>query len=156
DEQFIEDHYDAQGLRVTGKTPIGIYTEKALSLNRLSLRKLRDIRARLYDSADYVLKGLQALQGYSLDSLPYDIRHRVVTLAEEAGMRYETLADDLNEYLIKCAKSALLDDDRTEDEVAADEKTARERLRELRQWDGISAGGWTGRKARRASAAAPK
>jgi hypothetical protein len=53
------------------------YTELLLRLNRDELKRLRDIRKRLFDVQNYVRGGLQALADVAFDALPAEIKTRV-------------------------------------------------------------------------------
>ena len=58
------DHFQLNGMRLEGRTPIGEFSIAAIDLNRLSLRKLRDIRQRLTRCDELVAEGVLALRRF--------------------------------------------------------------------------------------------
>src|ERR1019366_7476937 len=74
DEHVRSAHFVLEGVRVKSETKIGQYSIEILDLNRLSVRRLRDIRRRLTECAEFVENGVLALRKFPFDRLPKHIR----------------------------------------------------------------------------------
>lgn len=112
DADKYRDHYESNGERLKEKTTIGYFSIEALDLNRLALRRIREIRRRLYACERYIMEGVAALRGIHIDQLPKNISKAQVSAGiKNADKVAEQLADDIDELLREFAKSPLLDDD---------------------------------------------
>ena len=123
------DHFESRGIRVVGITKAGEFTEKAIRLNRLQLRRIRQIRRKIYENGEQVLLGLHALAAKSLDRINPKFRVRFLNLRKEM-LAVDGEIDELIEGLSirEWNKSPLLDKD---PEVKEHTKERREYLKEL-------------------------
>lgn len=134
------DHFELKGVRVEGRTQIANFSILAISLNRLALRKLREIRKRLTDCDRRVVEGIMTLRRFQIDQLPPDVKGSAVAAIAKASAFADTLAGDVEGLLRQHARSPL-DGDEDEDQTAAD-ALARERLAEMKQFEGLYPGRW--------------
>ena len=118
------DHFEKHDLLVHHKSTIGYYTENALDLNRLGLRRLRDIRQRLATCDDFVLGGLLALRRFPLDQLPTNLKGRAARSITSAIAFGENISRNVDDLLRANGRSTLIDDD-TESETRARERAAK-------------------------------
>lgn len=148
DQDVYGDHFTLVGRRIEAKTSIGEYTIEALDLNRLSLRRLREIRERLSDCHDYVLEGLRGLRHFPVDRLPKHLKGQVTTAVIRAGKAAEQIADGIDDALRQHAKSPLIDVD-PEADIRAKERTAN-----LDAIEAIHPGSWRAPRKKRGKSAA--
>ncbi len=146
DNDNFEDHFELSGIRLIPKSPAGDYSIDALDLNRLSLRRLREIRARLTECDDFVSAGVLALRRYKIDQLPRDIRSNALASINKASAVAEQLASDIDTVLATYASSPLLDRDDDTDQ-------AKDRKQRLKDREVLYPGTWRGRGRRRAQQA---
>ncbi|WFU23140.1 hypothetical protein QA649_34430 [Bradyrhizobium sp. CB1717] len=118
------DHFDLSGLRVNSKSKIGEYTIEALDLNRMALRRLRELRKRLLECEDAVAKGIMALRGAHLDRLPQHLKGSINRSIARAQTVAESMAVEIDNVLRSFAKSDLIDDD-PESQERAKERAAK-------------------------------
>jgi len=76
DTDVRADHFHINGEIVAALTEVGDFSIEFLDLNRLSLRRIRAIRRRLYDAHEHILDGLRALKSIPLDQVPPEYRMR--------------------------------------------------------------------------------
>src|SRR5262249_40637577 len=121
------EHFLTNGIRIEYKTNVGYFTIEALDLNRLTLRKLREIRQRLTNCASLVSQGIMGLRTLRIDQLHPSVRGRAVTLMKGAEQVADNLEDKIDAVLKAYAKSDLLADlaDDPEGETRARERVAR-------------------------------
>jgi 5-methylcytosine-specific restriction endonuclease McrA len=138
DEELFDDHFELKYAKLKEKTKIGKLTIAVADLNRESLKKLREIRERLYASHDLVTKGLRALAGVRIDQLPVRYRSNaqkaIADATEVGGDLTLTIDTILREHL----KSPLIDPD---PETASRLASRRELLSDL---SSLYAGTWIG------------
>lgn len=136
DEDARQDHFEKNGLRLNAKSNVGTFTIAALDLNRLSLRRLRDIRDRVTKCDQFAADGVMALRGFRIDRLPPHVKakaalaiKRAVALAQEAG-------EDIDALLRDYARSPLDAKDGESAQIAA------ERRAKLKHLEGLYPGAW--------------
>ena len=145
DEDIRSEHFDATGIRVSGKTAVGEFTVDAVDLNRYSLRKLREIRRKLIDSEAFVSEGVTALSSFAIDLLSPQIRGEALAAINEALELTDRVFGDFDEFLLEFAKSPLIaDEDSDEDRIRNKERLAR-----LREQEALHPGVWRGRNSRK-------
>lgn len=138
DEDIFDDHFELRYAKLSEKTKIGKFTIAAADLNRPALKRIRDIRERLYVSHNMVAKGLRALAGVRIDQLPVRYRsnaHKAISDATDVG---KDLTLTIDAILRENAKSPLLDPD---PEIALRLASRRELISGL---SGLYAGTWLG------------
>lgn len=111
DEHYWDDHFEPDNRRIKHRSKIGEFSIDVLNLNRHSLMRLRDIRERLYQCDDMVVKGLMALRSYRLDQLPPQIRQSAKSAIDRIGLGAGEMADRIDNVLKLAARSPLLEDD---------------------------------------------
>jgi HNH endonuclease len=109
------EHFARLGLRLNSKSSTGEYTIDAIDLNRQSLRRLRELRQRLYDCDEAVTRGMQAFRGIGIDRLPPQIKGPVLAALKNAERTREAIVDAIDKVLIENSKSPYLEDDRQGD-----------------------------------------
>ncbi|THV13864.1 HNH endonuclease [Rhizobium rhizophilum] len=107
------DHFRRSGIRITALSKLADFSIDALELNRLGLRRLRDLRQRLVNCEEMVLAGIRALSRFRVDQLPPEIRKSAINAIKQLDLTQEAIATALNEVLREHARSQLLD---TEDD----------------------------------------
>jgi len=127
------EHFRTNGQRVESLTSVGKFTITALSLNRLSLRRIRDMRSRLAESLDFVNEGIAALRGLPADQIPPGIRARAMRMVQDAVKMQRELSGDIDAVLEAYAKSALL----TADGIEETERQRTARAEELKRIEGM-------------------
>jgi hypothetical protein len=112
DEDAYEEHFAWSGILLNPKTAVGDFTIEALDLNRQSLRRLRDIRNRLFQCDSQVLAGILALRRFHIDQLPQNIKGRAVRAINETIAAADDIAVSIDDLLKFNAKSPLIDEDK--------------------------------------------
>ena len=85
DKHIWEEHFCPSFVRLGHLSKIGEFTIEYLDLNRLSLRRLRELRKRILECEDFVSQGIGALRRFRIDQLPPTIRSRAHSLIEKIG-----------------------------------------------------------------------
>ncbi|HYC69364.1 HNH endonuclease [Brevundimonas sp.] len=145
DNDNFGEHFERSGVRLNPKSATGDYSINALDLNRLSLRRLREIRARLVDCDAFVDSGVRALKSFQIDKLPKHIRGKALGSIRKADFVADRLASEIEAILSSYASSPLLDKD---DPLSPH---AEERRAKLAQIESLHPGQW--RRARPSSKA---
>jgi hypothetical protein len=135
DEDHYEDHFEEVGLRLNGSSATGHFTIDAVNLNRQSLRKLRDLRRRLYEVDEYVAEGVRGLRKVPLDRLPPQVKGRALKAQQQAASLATKLADAIDYVLARDAQSPLMEDN-------AGNEDSEERLARLRALERGYRGSW--------------
>jgi len=149
DDDVYSDHFvlPAGSVRVKGLTPVGEFTIEDVDLNRLDLRKLRELRRDLYRSDAVVAEGLQAIQGARIDRLPPESRFKVQRILRDLTDSATQIREHIDAQLLEMmAKSPDLDPLPDEEEVRNAERLAR-----LRQVKAAYPGVWHGRSAKKST-----
>ena len=136
DSDQYEDHFDLNGLRVTGKSRPGEFTIEALDLNRSALRTIRRLRARLAECERLAVAGVHALKHFQLDQLQPFVRGQAVRLIRDAEVMADEIRNQIDGILAEFARSSLLDED-----IEYKERLAQRKSR-LKKWNGLSPGEW--------------
>lgn len=109
DEDLFDEHFEPSGIRLSAKTNAGAYSIQALDLNRLTLRKIRDLRERLTKCDKLVAEGVRALKKFRIDQLPPNIRGAALRATAQAEEVAEKLGGEIDKLLRDYAKSELID-----------------------------------------------
>jgi hypothetical protein len=136
DHDSRSDHFETSGIRVEPKTNTGRYSILALSLNRNSLRRIRQIRSRLGKCDQFIADGILGLRNFRIDRLPSHVRAKALAAIRTVITADRKVSDAIDDILIKCAGSPLLGAD---SEPVAD---GRDRAKELKSIEGLYAGNW--------------
>lgn len=145
DTDFRSDHFELSGVRLNPKSAIGTFSIEAIELNRLKLRKLRDLRRRLTKCDEMVSDGVRALRLFRLDELPSDIKGKAATAIVGATKVAEKMVNEIDQILSDYARSPMADPD-PDAEVRAKERAAN-----LRAWQELYPGAWRSRKSKASS-----
>ncbi len=105
------DHFTRSGLRISALSKLADFTIDALELNRLGLRRLREIRSRLAHCEEMVLAGIRALTRFRVDQLPPEIRKSAIDAIKQIDGTQLAIAAAINDVLRDHARSPLLDND---------------------------------------------
>jgi hypothetical protein len=140
DQDIAADHLELRGLLLRHRSSIGEFTIDFVDLNRLALRKLRDLRRRLFECDQYVQQGIYALRRAHIDRLPQQLKGEVYTAVLRAAKLGERLSDHIDKVLRDFAKSELIDPDPASAERAA------ERLKRIKELRSLYPGEWRGRE----------
>ncbi len=111
DFDAMGDTYEVDGVRLKPKSPVGVYTDTMLDMNREGLRELRRIRSDIEGSVDEIMEGLRALRDIPIDTLPVEVRARVVEVRGDLLQQAKEIPTDLNDLLRELCKSAYKDPD---------------------------------------------
>jgi hypothetical protein len=144
DQDSRDQHFLRVGVRLRPESPVGHYSIEALDLNRASLRRLRELRERLTQSAKLASDGVLGLRRLRMDQLPPAIRGRAVAAVQKAAATQEQIANDIDALLSAFARSALIDDNMDS------ESESSERIDKLKALESLYGGSWRApRKQRR-------
>lgn len=83
DQDHPDDHYELDGLEVSGTTNAGKYTAARLDLNRPPLKELRALRQRMGRADAAIKNGVHGLRGVSVDRFPPELRARVLQVRQQ-------------------------------------------------------------------------
>ena len=123
DEDRYPDHFQIDGVRLQTRSNTGYYSVEALDLNRLSLRRIRDIRGRLHKCDRLVLEGVLGLRSFHIDRLPPTVKGKAARAIRQAISMADKMADDIDTVLRNFARSPVIDSD-PEFEARAEERAA--------------------------------
>lgn len=102
DEHIPEDHFEVKDVRIEGVTEkIGSYTIEVLDLNRATLKRIRDLRMRLFGARQMILRGMRVLTGVKLDMLREEARREVARLQRQMKERADECDEVLDEEVAK-------------------------------------------------------
>jgi 5-methylcytosine-specific restriction endonuclease McrA len=139
DRDARPEHFSLKNMEVAGKTAVGNYSIEALDLNRLTLRRLRGIRARFADTDEYIAEGVLSLYSLRIDQLRPDARVRALRARDKLINMVKDVRDDFDDLLRATARSGLVDPD-PEAEARFQDRAAK-----LREYQSLYAGRWRAR-----------
>ncbi len=134
-------HFVSSGQRLNSKSNVGEFSIESLDLNRQSLRRLRDLRARLHECDAHIAKGIAGLRRFKIDQLPAPVRARAVSAIKSLANGADDMAENVDAVLKNAARSPLLDPDDEKPERRASRASHFDRLK------GLYPGRWRGREA---------
>ena len=111
DEDHPSNHFEVKGVLLKGTTPTGEFNIDWLNLNRLQLRKLREIRRKLSKSIEFIAFGLKLLASARIDRLKPNERVVILNIISQFKKRQLQITNSFDELTEKIAKSGLLDED---------------------------------------------
>ncbi len=111
DESNPSNHFKIKGILLTGITPTGEFNIDWLNLNRLQLKKLREIRNKLSKSREFIAFGLKLLASARIDRLKPNERAVFLNIIKQFKNRELKIITSFQELAEKIAKSVLLDED---------------------------------------------
>lgn len=111
DQDFHWDHLELEKYILKGKTHTGEFNIHRLELNRRNLRRLREIRERIFNAKDFIAFGIHKLSRYSIDKIKRQRRFNFLKLKEKVVQRDVQISESLECVLKRFAKSPLLDED---------------------------------------------
>ena len=100
-------------------------------LNRLSLRKLRELRERLVKCAPLVSASVLELRKFKLDQLPPSLRGLALIAIRKAEAAQKQFAEDIDLLLRNFARSELIDPDPDVGERAEERAAELEKLKAI-------------------------
>jgi hypothetical protein len=136
DYDVYSEHFVSNGLRVERNSNTGEFSIEDLDLNRLSLRKLRDIRERLTKCDELIAAGVLGLRRFYIDQLPAHVkRNAAATIAKAVDLALQT-GNEIDDLLRQHARASLIDPD------PESERRAVERADKMKNWKGLYPGSW--------------
>lgn len=132
DEDTYLDHFKRNDLLLEARTSAAVYTIEAVDLNRLTLRRLRGLRQRLYDCEEAVTAGIVALKDFPIDRLPANLRASVASTATRISEAQDATVSAIDDLLRDRAKSPFLD--------AGDEEPTLDRKQRLKDIEAMYPG----------------
>ena len=147
DQDAHLDHFELDGNLLKHKTNAGYYTIEALDLNREALKRIRDIRKRIYLCDEAVAAGVMALIKFPIDRLPTNIRGPALRAIRQLADTQESISSAVEGALRDHARSHLLDEDNNSEERA---EIRKEKLKHL---EGMFPGDWRGPRKQRTKSA---
>jgi hypothetical protein len=111
DNEVRGDHFRLNGVLLEHKSKVGDFSIIALDLNRLMLRRLRELRRRLSECEAHVAEGIIALRRFPIDQLPSHIRGKASSAIKNSTATADGIADRIDAILKANAKSPLVDED---------------------------------------------
>lgn len=144
DQDAYNNHFQLSGIRVGAKSHVGEYSIQALDLNRLALRRLREIRERLTNCDRLVAEGVRGLRKFHIDRLPPSIKGAAMRAIGQADNFANEIVKEIDSLLRNHARSELIDTD------PESKSRAQERTNKLKEMQSLHAGSWRApRKKRR-------
>lgn len=128
DRDIWVDHYMADGQRILHRTAVGEFTIDNLHLNRLALRRLREIRSNLIKFDQYAVRGIEALRNFPIDQLPKEMKGRASAAIASLAHIADNTASEIDFVLKSSAHSYLLDEDPEKAKFLEDRRTALDEL----------------------------
>src|SRR6266849_326487 len=126
DQDYWGQHFKRKGYRLESVSNTGEFSIDALDLNRLALRRLREIRERLTRCEDHIAEGILALRRFSIDRLPPHVKGAAVRYIGQAITMRGEIVDSIDRLLRQYARSPLLDvESGSELEARTQERQAR-------------------------------
>lgn len=142
DHDVYHEHFQKNGIRLEAKSNVAYYSIEALDLNRLALRRLRELRERLTKCDRLVAEGV--FRNLHIDKLPQSIKGRAARAISRATDVADRIADDIDALLREHARSPLVDPDPEAD------SRSEERASKLEDLQALHPGRWrAARKSRR-------
>jgi HNH endonuclease len=136
DQDFFQEHFHKNGIRLESKSNVGNFSIETLDLNRLALRRLRDLRERLIKCDRVVAEGILGLRNLHIDQLPQSIKGKAARAVSNVSKVADQIADDIDALLREHARSPLVDPDPEAD------ARAKERATKLKNLEALYPGGW--------------
>jgi hypothetical protein len=140
DQDDFNEHFRAKGVTLASDTNVGKFSIDFLELNRLSLRKIREIRERLAKAAPVVSEQVLSLRNFKIDQLPPNVRALAVVAIRRARAAEQKLTEDIDTLLREFARSSIVDPD--------PDSTERSKVRaaESKKLRSLYAGSWRARR----------
>lgn len=107
DADLRQDHFVKTGVRLQGTTNTGNYSVEALDLNRLELRRLRQLREKISNYTRFVAEGIMALRNVPIDRLPPEMRSKFLKARKEVEQMNGDFNKKFDEILLIHAVSPL-------------------------------------------------
>ena len=111
DKDDPRQHMELVKHSLRAETHTGEFNIIILYLNRLHLRKLRELRERFYQSRQYIADGIRRLCSLKIDQFRPEHRAIYLNLRGRVLAREEKLCDSLESLIRDFARSPFLDDD---------------------------------------------
>ncbi len=132
DKDDVSVHYVANGIRIEDKTVTGRFNIELLELNRMQLRRVREIREELWQAKEYIAFGIRELGRVSIDQLDPRVRAQFLRVRKEFLDKEKYLWGQWAALLRGFGRSPLLDPDPEKKDRA---KTRREYLTEIKAFE---------------------
>jgi uncharacterized protein (TIGR02646 family) len=111
DQDHPRDHFELDNQRLKHKTSTGEFNVELLDLNRQSLRRLRGIRKRIWDSSEYIAYGINELASIAMDRLATKSRVVFVQFKDRVLDQHGAICENLEDMIRQLARSPYLDED---------------------------------------------
>ena len=145
DMDIHEDHFKQgklrSGIEIEATSPVGEFTIQGVDLNRASLRRLRELRAEIFECGSFLMHGVAGLKNFPIDRLPPQIKAKAARAIDRAVTMVDIVGEQLDEILREYAHSELIDPEEGDDA----DKRHRERKKALKDLKVLYPGVWLGR-----------
>ncbi len=131
DNDYFEEHFSPSGIRLESNSTTGYYTIESLDLNRQPLRRLREIRQRIYKCNRFAVKGISALRKFHIDRLPRQVRSKAIKAINNLETMDKDITNEIDQLLRKYAHSPLVDDENDSEERQSERTGNLENLKAL-------------------------
>jgi len=140
DQDIYDDHFQLKDRRLDSETNVGKFSIEYLDLNRLGLRRLREIRERLLNTAPIVAEDIFELRKFKIDQLPQNVKGLALLAIRRMEEAHDKISKDIDALLRDFARSALLGPDPDA------ETRAKDRAEKARQLRRLFPGAWQARE----------
>lgn len=116
DKDDPREHIELEGHSLIGKTHTGEFNIELLELNRLQLRRLREIRQRFWEARNYIAFGIQEVLSVKIDEVHPERRVTFLKVIRVVRERKERIGKSVDSLLRNFARSPYLDEDPDKEE----------------------------------------
>jgi hypothetical protein len=111
DEENPREHYDLKDYELIEKTDLGRFNIKFLYLNRAALKRVRNLREKLWKSQNYIAYGITQLKAINIDNLPDDLKKALFKYKFDLLEQQKQSIQTIDKFLELFARSELIDPD---------------------------------------------
>jgi hypothetical protein len=99
------------GFKIRHLTPIGRHNILVLELNRLALRRLRELRDQLQYDKQLIEHGMRIIKRVQIDLLPQSVRGAFLKHRQQMLSKTEIIEEQIGEFIQNRCRSPLIDPD---------------------------------------------
>jgi 5-methylcytosine-specific restriction endonuclease McrA len=111
DKELHSDHLGINGEELESKSKTGEFNICFFDLNSLSLQRVRQLRRRFNDVAEYISSGIRFLNEFNIDQISPDDRGRFITVREKLLSKNRESAEIFKTLLKELCHSLQIDPD---------------------------------------------
>lgn len=120
DEDNFSNHFSLNGLMIEPLTEEGKFTAKMLRLNGLRMRKIRELREKVYEMKEITKIGLRALKSIPFDGLSETLKNKMMKLLAALNEQRRTVNQVVIEFAKRESESLVLSEHK--EDVASKEE----------------------------------